>query len=203
MFEFFKKLYRARNKLVKMRSMFYNLLVMCREKSSAEIYAILAGYRDTEPIFLTSRHARALLLAISEDDGSINYKYVHAIAPFVYDIWNLSNVDSVLDCYYRDFGKLTECPSTHQKFFSIWSKQNNFNNDAIDVLGKCCICLNEMQLHTIPLFMCLACRQIFHYDCYEKSKETIGSKCPICRAQINAIISKYRWSGLGGDGLVI
>jgi len=50
--------------------------------------------------------------------------YVHVVTQFTIDIWNMVPKEDIgiIDCYYRNFGELTECPSTLEEIIVLWNK---------------------------------------------------------------------------------
>src|SRR5438876_392855 len=50
------------------------------------------------------------------------YRYIHAIAPFIFDVWNMSNNHNELTCYYKDMGDLKTCPKSLAELCNLWDR---------------------------------------------------------------------------------
>ena len=105
--------------LVKTQPMLTNIINVCKGKPSGEVLAILDGLRDMPKIFLYAKDAEKLLAAVIEAAKNVSktvkehdkylyedYKYIHAIAPYILDVWNTTDTNGVLACYYKDTGSL-------------------------------------------------------------------------------------------------
>lgn len=120
-FDFYKNQRNRKHKLLKNVNEFNILLNLCKGKSSGEIYCILDGYRDFNQVLLLAKFADQLLGQCLENiDSEKQYMYVHAIAPFIFDVWNTSRLHHVLECYYKDLGSLTTCPNSEKTLFELW-----------------------------------------------------------------------------------
>lgn len=109
-------------------SQFKILMNLCFDKTPEEIYDIFKGKKDFVACVLRAKQADKLFSAISDDKGEINYKYIHAIAPFILDVWNCNTRDGVFVCYYKDIEQPNKCPHDLLKLYKIWSEMKK---DAI------------------------------------------------------------------------
>lgn len=172
MYELFNEIWNKEYKFLTINKL--NILSnLVKEKNSGEIYAILQGYIcDWFPTILMANEADTLLNTIAEYkfNGNNNhesmYKYVHAICPFVCDIWNIKNQNSVLLCYYTNFGEMS-CPSTLKSLFSLWTRIINYMSLAnLDVcaMSVCSFCKKNVMLQQ-EIIICSSCSQIHHKNC--------------------------------------
>lgn len=117
------------------------------------------------------------------------YQFIHAICPYVIDPWNLLATDSVINCYYRDFGDLATCPSTYSGLIKLFAGMFNyrisaFNASKVD-LKPCDICHETVHSHQVFGF-CMICRCVVHFSCMKtwvqtKSKPTF--QCILCQTE--------------------
>lgn len=107
---------------------------ICKGKSSKEIFMTLNGNRDFEPTLLPARFADELLAQTLENIPKDNqWKYIHSIGPFIFDVWNTRARDSVFICYYKNMGDLIKCPNDEKELFELWNK--SFSKFVRDNLG--------------------------------------------------------------------
>lgn len=105
---------------IKSEHFFKFFLGIIKNKSAFEIKEILTGKTEYfTPCILTAKQADRLLdqLKIS---NKLDSQYIHAICPYVIDIWNIKNNHNVLLCYYKDFGELVKCPNRIAVLRSLW-----------------------------------------------------------------------------------
>jgi ribosomal protein S10 len=73
-------------------------------------------------VMIRATYADKLLSAIVDSKPEKEqYKYIHAIGPYILDPWNCTYSHGVFRCYYKDGNELTECPLTTKKIFTIWN----------------------------------------------------------------------------------
>jgi hypothetical protein len=98
------------------------LCQLCKHKSPDQIKKILSGKGDIEPTVLKAQYADKFVNYICQYvSGSEHYKYIHAIAPFIYDVWNSKLTNTVFLCYYKQFGDLVKCPTSSFDLYSLWN----------------------------------------------------------------------------------
>ena len=93
---------------------------MCKDQSSGEIKVIILGLIGFPPYILLEKHDDRLLSIIldnKKNDGT-QYMYIHTLAPFILDVWNMQNSNRVFLCYYKNFGELINCPISSEKLFA-------------------------------------------------------------------------------------
>lgn len=164
-------------KLIKNVNEFKILLNQCKDKSSGEIFCILDGQRNFVFCSLPAKFADQLLdQCMQSNVDPHEYRYVHAIAPFIYDIWNFPSKNSVLDCYYREFGELNKCPSNIKDLYSLWGRcMNPFAINNLTNVDLCkCVCGETIELHDKKI-KCSSCFGYIHKYC-------LTGKCPMCNA---------------------
>lgn len=177
-FNYFKTANGIKNKLIKNINEFKILLNSCKDKSSGEIFCILDGQRDFSSCMLPAKYAVQLLDQSIQNAVTDSYKYIHAIAPFIYDIWNFPGKYSVLDCYYRDFGDLNKCPNDLKYLCQLWGRcirpmaVSNLNS----VYLCDCKCGEPIELHDNKV-RCSSCLKYSHKSCAD-------NKCPICHSKL-------------------
>ncbi len=67
-------------------------------------------------VMIRAKYADKLLSAIANTKPEKEqYKYIHAIGPYILDPWNCTYSHGVFRCYYKDGGDLTELPLNNQK----------------------------------------------------------------------------------------
>ena len=189
LFEIFVKETKINHKLLKNPAEFKILLNLCKNKTSGEIYAILNGYREFFPCFLPAKFADELITQsienIKDDEKG---QFVHAIAPFIFNIWNIYTRISLLDCYYRDFGDLNKCPKNYQKLYTLWYRaiKSPFRKDLTrTVLCKCKLCYCAIFTNE-SLTKCLSCHGFLHINCclnFIELNLDNGILCPICNGK--------------------
>jgi hypothetical protein len=101
----------------------YTLLCqLCKHKSPEQIKRILNGKGEIEPTVLKAQYADKFVNYICRYvSGNDQYKYIHAIAPFIYDVWNSKLTNTVFLCYYKQFGDLVKCPTSSYELYSLWN----------------------------------------------------------------------------------
>lgn len=152
------------------------LLNLCKNQSSGEIFCILDGHRDLPPTVLYAHQADKLLEQIfSENDDKETWRYVHAVARFVFDVWNMKCKDGVFMCYWQDFGELRSCPSSYNKLKDLWNRiQSNYLFQVDNALVDACkVCENDMKLSE-QLLRCKYCYKCCHLVCFRTDR------CPSC-----------------------
>ena len=160
------------------------LVAACSGKDSGEIFAILDGHRDFPKCLLLAKYAYVLLVqCFKNTDETKRYTYIHAIAPFVLDIWNFPSEFGVLDCYYRQFGELNKCPIDQKKIYNLWRRADNpyFKHDLSDAkLCKCLMCNKTLRIRD-NLIKCKKCLSYMHKTClvFVKGKDTKCKKCGV------------------------
>ena len=177
-FEYYKTKNNLKHKLIKNINEFKILQNLCKNASSGEIYCILNGQRDYHICVLPAKYADQLLDQCMETCTSENqYKYIHAIAPFIFDVWNLPSKHAVLDCYYREFGNFTKCPNSSEKLFETWGRciraYQAYNLDNVK-LKDCNTCKNSLYLVNKKI-RCKSCLEYIHAECIY-----ILPKCSSC-----------------------
>jgi len=186
--ENYKKKYHLNHKLLDNKQ-FVMLKKQCENKSSNEIYLILNGFYDFPKIILYARQADELLTMIYKvliiRDDIIDY--IHAICKHVIDPWNLTFDNSVLECYYKDLGQLTKCPTKikdlekHFFFGSVYmSKYANI------VIKTCTYCSKDIRTSQ-NIIKCKNCNFILHTHCYFSL--TLKNKCKYDCTNCNKEIS--------------
>lgn len=58
-------------------------------------------------------------------EGTQSNRLMHAIGPYMYDVWNCRCSDSNFLCYYKDFGDLTRIPTRTKDLFKLWDTCND------------------------------------------------------------------------------
>ena len=156
------------------------LLNLCKDKSPGEVFCTLDGQRGFMPCMLPANFADKLLdqcLATVSSDKQ--YKYIHAIAPFIFDVWNMPQKHGVLECYYKDTGSLEKCPNKLEDLHDLWNRSIKayFISDLDDVnVCDCVVCADPIKLKTRK-FRCKACYGNIHYECI---KALVTGECPYC-----------------------
>jgi hypothetical protein len=161
---------------------FKMLLGLLKNKSSGEVFAHLNGYRDFPATVLTSNQADRLLSqqgVSDKDSGRNEYQFIHAICPFIFDPWNIVNRNSVLLCYYKDFGELTDCPDSVASLFELWKRIRGASLTWISPFdaGDCINC--EKTISSREQFVqCRKCKLFYHLKCACNKKQ-----CQACEAE--------------------
>ncbi len=110
--------------VLKDENMFKILLKICKNLSAKNIKKIFKGKTGFPPYILFAKHADQLLSQsldnnISEEE---QYEYIHAIAPYILDVWNMKNKNNVFLCYFKLGGDLTKCPNKVSFLFELWNR---------------------------------------------------------------------------------
>lgn len=159
------------------------LLNLCKDKSPGEVFCTLDGQRGFIPCMLPATFADKLLdQCIETVSSDKQYKYIHAIAPFILDVWNMPQKHGVLECYYKDTGSLRKCPNNLEELHSLWKRSIGayFIHDLDDVIVcDCVVCADPIKLKT-KKFRCKACYGNIHYECI---KAIATGECPYCDAK--------------------
>lgn len=136
-YQIYKEQKHLKNKLMMTDKLNNTLLEQCKNKSPTEIRNIINGKTDFPPVMLFAKHADLLLAqcVAFNDNHYDNSNYVHAVCPYVVDPWNFVNNDSVLLCYYKQFGELDKCPMNIKTIYNIWSSalgMSDYTEDQIN-----------------------------------------------------------------------
>jgi len=170
-YQLFAKTNNIKNKLVKNINQFKILKNICNNVTAEEVFCILDGNRGFSPCLLPANYADELLEQCFTNNSQFpKHKYIHAIAPFIFDIWNVSNKYSTLNCYYKDIDFPKKCPNDIDKLFKIWRKciDPPFITDFEDTfLCECPICDNDISLKSQKV-KCTICHSYFHLDCIDE-----------------------------------
>lgn len=201
-FDHYKMTNNLKQKLIKNVNEFKILLNQCKNKSPGEVFCILDGQRDFPVCSLLAKHADQLLNdCMAPVSESHKYRYVHAIAPFIYDIWNTTCTSGVLLCYYKDFGSLTSCPNNHKTLFGLWERNinSNFTYDLNDVdICNCIVCNKSIQLQSKKV-RCKSCYGYVHKGCVILyGGGVIRAHCPSCNVEWAKDETQH-----GFDGMII
>lgn len=195
-YDYYKQINNRKHKILKSKNEFKLLMNLCKDKSSGEVYCILDGFRDFNSVLLSAKYADKLLIQFNEKTNTNSYyRYIHAIAPFIFDIWNTNNKNNVFLCYFKDFGALTSCPNSDKKLFELWNRCININCSGTFsdcVIQKCEICNKPIYISEKKI-RCLKCYNYLHFDCCNSYLLTSGqyifkdgikkkiSSCKICK----------------------
>ena len=104
---------------------------MCKNKTPLEVSKIFSG-RDTDGHvrFIFAKYANMILSNYVDSpntDKEVTWILVHAVCPYVVDIWNINSVHQAM-CYYMTFKTATpKCPSNINELFSLWNRQGFYN----------------------------------------------------------------------------
>lgn len=94
---------------------------VCRNASPSEITKHINGLFGV-PCKIMAKYADSLFREIVDSKpDSVQYHYIHAIAPYILDVWNSSYNHGVFLCYYKDFGDLNRCPMDVDRIYSLWN----------------------------------------------------------------------------------
>jgi len=177
-FEQYKKGTGLKTKVLKNEGMFKQLLLLGKGKSSGEIFRILDGQTDFPPVLLLAKYADQLLSQMFADNNDKDHwKYVHAICPFVFDLWNIKTNNMVLKCYHTHFGELVRCPGNVVELFRLWNRSmNHYMVEGVnDVkLSECDVCGDEVMLKSKNKLKCKSCYKYSHYGCIDDSYKFCG-----------------------------
>jgi hypothetical protein len=172
-------------------NMFHILSSILRNKdmTSGKFFATLHGFtEDFPPTILISKDAATLVEIVRQCIPEYQqYQYDHVIYSMTLDVWNIpSGLSGVGDCYHRNFGDLTKCPSTKIGLFALWSKilvdGNWFGKCSDHPIGDCDMCTEKITT-TEKLIQCKSCSKINHLDCLGALVKSTpaGKKCPNCK----------------------
>lgn len=188
-FEYFRLGSGMRNKLLKNKQ----LLELCKNKTSGQIVCILDGQTNFPPVLLPANYADLLLSQVLADNQANQYKYIHAICPFVYDLWNIKTNNNVLKCYHTHFGELIKCPNSFTELTDLWSRsirQYLIEGVSNETLSYCSHCNVDVMLQSKNKLKCKSCYKYYHYFCFN-----YFTKCPNCDSAWNINkISDYDYS---------
>jgi len=113
----YKNIKKNKHKLLVTNTEFELLKKLCYGKQSGEVFAVLDGLHDFPAVILPASFANQLLDEIIKGPDE-RWRYEHAVAPFVLDIWNMQN-GQIIGCYYNNFD-LKRCPNDINKLFGLW-----------------------------------------------------------------------------------
>jgi hypothetical protein len=168
------------------------LVKSCKTLSPNEIYLTFSGFRDFPPSIIRAKYADLLLMLLADrmtDKDKDEYRYIHAICPFVIDRWNFLSNKSVLLCYYKDLGELRSCPATVAKLYDLWSSfKGQFGRPHLkdEDITDCIIC-SEMIKANQQAIICNTCNTTNHKECLQtwiKTKREL--KCATCQTVYDA-----------------
>jgi hypothetical protein len=168
LFNLYKLKNSIQNSLIKNQNLFESLLKSCKGKHSGEVFCILDGQKDSKPVMLYANQAKQLLDQMYNSYDDESWKYIHAIAPFIFDVWNILPDYNILECYYKDLGSLTECPKSLDDLHKLWDRPHdriftyNLTNCNMD---DCKICKSNIRLHDKNLIKCKYCHSHIHLHC--------------------------------------
>lgn len=178
-FEIFKVSTGFANAILKNHNKFKILLKICEGKSSGYIFCMLDGQNDFPATILPAKYADELLTqCLASHQSNIQYQYIHAICPFVLDPWNMKTNNTVLKCYYTDFGDMVTCPNNLNSLANLWCRSIHHyftNNTTDEFLSLCEECDVSVMLHSPKKLKCKNCSTYFHFDCMKDKKQ-----CPEC-----------------------
>jgi len=176
-FKYFKTSTGIENKLIKNVNEFKIILNNCKDKSSGELFCILDGQRDFFPCMLPAKYAVQLLDQCTQNVTD-SWRYIHAIPPFIYDVWNFPDKYSVLDCYYRDFGDLNKCPNDTKALYQLWLRciRPMALSNLTNVVLCNCKCGLSILLHEDKV-RCSSCFKYSHKYC-------AVNKCSTCHGKL-------------------
>jgi hypothetical protein len=180
-FDDYKKKKNIKAKLIKNINEFKILENLCKDKSTGEVFAILDGHRDFPRCMLLAKYADKLLATCMNDMKIENkkYQYIHVIAPFIFDVWNMSSKHNVLLCYYLEFGQLTECPDNINTIYELWNRAvfTQFYNEMTEIkLCKCIYCYTDILSNYIKI-KCKKCWNYIHIDCFNHRTTNMCKYC--------------------------
>lgn len=105
----------------------YNVIKnVCINKTPAQIIKNIKTIFGKIPFIRANFADKLFANIVSIQPYSEQYKYIHAIAPFILDPWNCQYKDSVFLCYYKYGGELDKCPLIMEKIISIWLNSSYF-----------------------------------------------------------------------------
>jgi len=180
------------NKLIKNINLFKTILNICKGKTPQEIFTILDGQTDyCCACLLPYKYADQLLEQSLENCPkeleNNKYKYVHAIAPFYFDVWNSQYKDSVFECYYKNLGQLTRCPTEISHLYELWNRCVYLSH-KVDLNGaelcNCKVCNKIVKIEQYKI-RCKSCYNYFHTNCVDTTINSRCTKCPMCSAKWN------------------
>ena len=126
-----KNIRNYRHKLLVNNTEFNLLKHLCSGKYSGEIFAILDGKANFPAVILPASFANQLLDEIVKGPDE-RWRYEHAIASFVLDIWNIQD-GQILACYYKNTGTLVRCPNDIGTLIGLWNRliENSFSRNSL------------------------------------------------------------------------
>ena len=156
----------------------------------ATSFLLCGGSGEFMPCALTAHQADELL----EQSGVDNYRYAHAICPFVIDPWNFQTSDGVLLCYYRDFGNLLAPPLSLGQLKTSWKILSfihpylpksfmvyDVSCDRSELETECCVCLEPLN-NIRHSWRCPECLIFLHGTCMTAwiTNHPTNYRCPHC-----------------------
>lgn len=105
----------------------YNVIKnVCINKTPTQIVKNIKTIFGKTPFIKANFADKLFINIVSIQPSSEQYKYIHAIAPFILDPWNCEYKDGVFLCYYKYAGELDKCPLIMEKIISVWLNSSSF-----------------------------------------------------------------------------
>ena len=126
-----------------------------------------------------------MTILINNNHGE-EYRYIHALAPFILDVWNMTNTNGIFLCYHKNFGELVNCPISVEKLFGLWNKIKWYGcPNLTDVrLTKCFYCNQDIYLSQD--FNWCKCTKCMHAVCLVSIyMKTNSEECQNCHRVID------------------
>jgi len=187
----YKKKKHLRHKLLVTQTEFNLLKSLCSGKNSGEVFVILDGHRDFPAVIMPANFAIQLLDEIVKGPDE-SWRYEHAIASFVLDIWNVPS-KTIIGCYYQNTGSLVRCPNDIKKLYELWDRLRKNSFPRHDITNTLMLTAPTTDIKIFTKDKLIICKHCCNYNplLLVDNNYLIPSKCVHCKTPLKKLKKDY------------